>query len=124
MKRARVCSRSKRCAAPASNRGSRPTKRWRSSLPRSHSVDASRRVDAFTGKHFMAYDLEEQEQIASIKAWWNDYGKMVMLVVIGALVAVAGFQGWRYYRNSQSERAATLYIQLSEAERANDSKRV
>jgi predicted negative regulator of RcsB-dependent stress response len=72
----------------------------------------------------MAYDLEEQEQIAAIKGWWNDYGKLVMLVAIGVLVAVAAFQGWRYYRNTQSERAATLYMQLTEAERSNDSKRV
>ena len=72
----------------------------------------------------MAYDLEEQEQIAAIKGWWNDYGKLVMLAVIGLLVTIAAFQGWRYYRNQQAERAATLYTQLSEAERANDSKRV
>ena len=72
----------------------------------------------------MAYDLEEQEQIAAIKGWWHDYGKLAMLVVLGCLVAIAAFQGWRYYRTQQAERAATLYIQLNEAERANDSKRV
>jgi predicted negative regulator of RcsB-dependent stress response len=72
----------------------------------------------------MAYDLEEQEQIDAIKGWWNDNGKLVMLVVIGCLLAIAAFQGWRYYRAQQSERAASLYLQLSEAERAGDSKRV
>ena len=72
----------------------------------------------------MAYDLEEQEQIATIKAWWNDYGKLAMLAVIAALVTIAAFQGWRYYRAQQAERAALLYMQLSEAERANDAKRV
>src|SRR4051812_43759879 len=72
----------------------------------------------------MAYDLEEQEQIAAIKGWWNDYGKLVLLAVIAALVTIAAFQGWRYYRNQQAERAATLYTQLTEAERANDPKRV
>jgi predicted negative regulator of RcsB-dependent stress response len=72
----------------------------------------------------MAYDLEEQEQIAAIKGWWNDYGKLVMLVVIGALVAIAAFQGWRYYRAQQAEKASLLYAQLTEAERGNDAKRV
>ena len=72
----------------------------------------------------MAYDLEEQEQIAAIKGWWNDYGKLVMLVVIGCLVAIAAFQGWRYYRAQQADRASALYMQLAEAERANDAKRV
>ena len=25
----------------------------------------------------MAYDLEEQEQIDAIKAWWEQYGKLI-----------------------------------------------
>ena len=72
----------------------------------------------------MAYDLEEQEQIAAIKGWWHDYGKLVLLAVIACLLTIGGFQGWRYYKNQQSEKAAMLYNQLMEAERANDPKRV
>lgn len=72
----------------------------------------------------MAYDLEEQEQIDAIKAWWTDYGRLVMLVVIGCLLAIAGFQGWRYYRAQQAQGAASLYGQMSEAEGAKDAKRV
>jgi len=72
----------------------------------------------------MAYDLEEQEQIDAIKAWWNDYGKLVVLAVLACAVTVAAFQGWRYYRTQQAERAATLFIQLEQAERGNESKKV
>jgi len=72
----------------------------------------------------MAYDLEEQEQLDAIKAWWTDYGKLVMLAVIAALLTIAAFQGWRYYRAQQAERAATLFSQLDQAARANESKRV
>jgi predicted negative regulator of RcsB-dependent stress response len=72
----------------------------------------------------MAYDLEEQEQIEAIKGWWQDNGKLVMVGMLVCLLAIAGFQGWRYYRAQQSERAATLYSQLDEAEAANDAKRV
>src|SRR5215218_2195773 len=72
----------------------------------------------------MAYDLEEQEQLDAIKAWWTDHGKLVMLVVIGCLVAIAAYQGWRYYRAQQAQGAATLYAQVGEAQAANDSKRV
>ncbi|MGZ5115340.1 MAG: YfgM family protein [Burkholderiales bacterium] len=72
----------------------------------------------------MAYDLEEQEQIDAIKAWWNQYGKLVMLGVIAFLLTIAAFQGWRYYRAQQADRAATLFMQLDEAERATDAKRV
>jgi predicted negative regulator of RcsB-dependent stress response len=72
----------------------------------------------------MAYDLEEQEQIDAIKGWWNQYGKLVMLGAIVFLLTIAAFQGWRYYRAQQADRAATLFMQLDEAERAPDAKRV
>lgn len=72
----------------------------------------------------MAYNLEEQEQIDAIKAWWSDYGKLVMLAAIACLITVAAFQGWRYYRAQQSERAATLFTQLDQAERTNEPKKV
>jgi predicted negative regulator of RcsB-dependent stress response len=72
----------------------------------------------------MAYDLEEQEQIDAIKGWWNQYGKLVMLGVIVFLLTIAAFQGWRYYRAQQADRAATLFMRLDEAERATDAKRV
>jgi predicted negative regulator of RcsB-dependent stress response len=72
----------------------------------------------------MAYDLEEQEQIAELKSWWKEYGTMVMVVVASAAVSLAGFQGWRYYQHSQALSAVTLYEQLDQAERAGDHKKV
>ncbi|HET7159397.1 MAG TPA: tetratricopeptide repeat protein [Burkholderiales bacterium] len=72
----------------------------------------------------MALDLEEQEQIETLKAWWSDHGKLVVAIAVAAALAVSAFQGWRYYSAQQAERAATLYLQLGEAERANDAKRV
>lgn len=72
----------------------------------------------------MAYDLEEQEQLETIKAWWNDYGNLVILTVIACVLTIAAFQGWRYYRYQQALAAVTLYEQLTQAERANDAKKV
>ena len=72
----------------------------------------------------MAYDLQEQEQFDELKAWWKDYGRLVLLGVALGAVAVAGFQGWRYYRHTQSLAAAALYEQLEQAERAGDRKKV
>jgi predicted negative regulator of RcsB-dependent stress response len=72
----------------------------------------------------MAYDLEEQEQIAEIKAWWKRYGNLVLLATTAALLTVAAHQGWRYYRFQQSLSAITLYEQLEQAERAAEHKKV
>jgi len=72
----------------------------------------------------MAYDLEEQEQIATLKAWWKQYGNLVTIVATAALLTIAAFQGWRYYRHSQSVAAVTLYEQVERAERAADHKKV
>jgi predicted negative regulator of RcsB-dependent stress response len=72
----------------------------------------------------MAYDLEEQEQIDALKAWWKEYGNLVVLAALACLLTIAGFQGWRYYKGQQLERSSALFAQLAEAERANDSKKV
>jgi predicted negative regulator of RcsB-dependent stress response len=72
----------------------------------------------------MAYDLEEQEQISQIKAWWDEHGNLVLLTVTAALLTVAAFQGWRYYSHSQSVAALGLYEQLQTAERAGEHKKV
>ena len=72
----------------------------------------------------MAYDLEEQEQLAAIKDWWREYGKLVLLAVLACALTIAAFQGWRYYRAQQAERAAALFMQLDLAERQNEPKKV
>lgn len=72
----------------------------------------------------MAYDLEEQEQIDAIKAWWKQYGNTVLLGVAVFVAIVAGIQGWRYYQNKQVVQAAGLYEALQSAAEVHDSKRV
>src|SRR3954465_2272767 len=69
------------------------------------------------------YDLEEQEQIDEIKAWWKQYGNLVLLVVIAALLTVAGLRGWSYYQTKQGLEAGELYVQLQGAMGANDAKK-
>jgi predicted negative regulator of RcsB-dependent stress response len=71
----------------------------------------------------MAYDLQEQEQLEELKAWWKDYGKLVILGITLAALVIAGIQGWRYYRHSQSLAAVALYEQLEQAERAGDARK-
>lgn len=72
----------------------------------------------------MAYDLEEQEQIASLKAWWEKYGNLTSWVVIAGLAAYSGFNGWNYYQRNQATQAAALYDELTSAVDAKDNPKV
>src|ERR1700751_3289440 len=66
------------------------------------------------------YDLEEQEQIEDLKAWWAQYGKYVSAAVTTVALIVIGVQGWRWYQGNQAEKASVLYQAVSQAARAND----
>jgi predicted negative regulator of RcsB-dependent stress response len=70
----------------------------------------------------MALDLEEQEQLAELKAWWKQHGNLIVATVLAAALAFAGWQGWRWYQASQAGQAAGLYEALAKAAQAGDAK--
>ena len=72
----------------------------------------------------MAYDHEEQEQLASLKAWWNQYGNLLTWLVVAALALYAGWSGWRYFQRDQSAKAAVLYEEIVKAAEAKDMAKV
>jgi len=69
-----------------------------------------------------AFDLEEQEQLAELKAWWKENGGRISLAAILVAVGVTAWTGWGWYQRSQSAQAAALYDTLEKAARANDVK--
>src|SRR5262245_10979472 len=72
----------------------------------------------------MAYDLEEQEQLDELKAWWKQYGGLIIGAVIAALLTVGVIRGWHWYKQDQALGAVALYEQMEKAERAGDHKKV
>src|SRR5437773_787824 len=66
------------------------------------------------------YDLEEQEKLEDLKAWWATYGKYVSAAVVTAAIVVVGVQGWRWYQHSQAQQASVLYQAVSQAVRTNE----
>lgn len=72
----------------------------------------------------MAYDLEEQEQIETLKSWWKQYGNLITWLLIAVLGAYAAWSGWNYYQRSQSAQAGQLYDEITRAVAAKDTARV
>jgi predicted negative regulator of RcsB-dependent stress response len=70
----------------------------------------------------MALDLEEQEQLAELKAWWTQYGSLITAAITAAAIAFAGWQGWRWYERSQASQAGALFDTLARAAQAGDAK--
>lgn len=69
-------------------------------------------------------DLQEQEQVDALKAWWKDNGKWVIGVIIIALVAFAVTQFWNKHREGQTAEAAKLYNEVMKQVASNDAKRI
>ena len=47
----------------------------------------------------MHFNLEEQEQLAELKAWWKQYGKWLIAALIAILVAYLSFTAWNWWQN-------------------------
>lgn len=70
----------------------------------------------------MALDLQEQEQVAQFKAWWNAWGKYFVTVILLLVVTYLGFKGWQTYQISQAEKVSTLFFGLEK--NGDDTKKV
>ena len=70
----------------------------------------------------MAYDLEEQEQLASVKGWWHDNGTRVLTVIAVVVIVGSGWQGWRVWQVNQAQQAGAQYEVLLKAVQAGDAK--
>ena len=57
----------------------------------------------------MPLDLEEQEQLDQLKAFWQKYRNLITGVVAVALFAYAGYSGYQWWRTSQAAAASQLY---------------
>ncbi|MEK6243079.1 MAG: tetratricopeptide repeat protein [Pseudomonadota bacterium] len=70
----------------------------------------------------MAYDLEEQEQLASVKGWWHDNGTRVLAAIAAVAIVVSGWQGWRVWQANQAQEAGAQYDALLKAAQGGDAK--
>ena len=65
-------------------------------------------------------DLEEQEQLDQLKAFWKDYGNLITWALIAVLGAYAAWNGWNYWQRDQASRASAIFEELDKAAQAGD----
>lgn len=68
-------------------------------------------------------DLQEQEQLDALKAFWNQYGNLITWTLVLVLGAFAAWNGWQYWQRDQGLKAGALFDELERAVAAEDADR-
>ncbi|GAB1263426.1 YfgM family protein [Aurantivibrio infirmus] len=63
----------------------------------------------------MSEHITEEEQIEALKRWWNENGRSLVIGVVLAVAGYFGWQGWQAQQQQAREAASILYTDLLEA---------
>ncbi|ODV00959.1 MAG: hypothetical protein ABT20_15710 [Rubrivivax sp. SCN 70-15] len=65
-------------------------------------------------------DLQEQEQLDALKAFWQQYGNLITWTLVLVLGAFAAWNGWNYWQRRQGLQASGLFDALDRAAQSGD----
>ncbi len=68
-------------------------------------------------------DLEEQEQLDQLKAFWNQYGNLITGLVVVVAGAYLAWFGWNWYQRDHGAKAGSMFDEFDRAAQANDADR-
>jgi predicted negative regulator of RcsB-dependent stress response len=57
-------------------------------------------------------DLEEQEQLDSLKHFWRQYGNLISWGLILVMASFAGWNAYQYWQRSQAAQAAAMFDEV------------
>ncbi len=66
-------------------------------------------------------DLEEQEQLDQLKAFWSRYGNLITGVLVVVVACYLAWLGWTTWQRNQGAAAGAMYDELDRAVQANDA---
>ena len=69
-------------------------------------------------------DLQEQEQLDDLKAFWKQWGNLITWVITACLLAFAGWNAWGWYQRDQATKAGAMFDELDKAAVAGEADRV
>ena len=67
-------------------------------------------------------DLQEQEQLDELKAFWNQYGNLITWGLTLVLAAFAAFNGWNWWQREQGGKAGAMFDELDRAVQAGNAE--
>jgi len=63
----------------------------------------------------MSYDVDEQENLDNIKAWWDENGKLITNIITVVLIGFSAYFGYKWWKNQQENKAYSLVAQIGSA---------
>lgn len=68
-------------------------------------------------------DLQEQEQLDELKAFWKQYGNLITWLITLVLAGFAAYNGWNLWQSHQAKGAAGMFGELEAAAQSGDADR-
>ena len=68
-------------------------------------------------------DLEEQEQLDQLKAFWKQYGNAIVWALTLVLAGFAAFNGWNWWQREQAIKAGAMFDELDRAAQAGEASK-
>lgn len=65
-------------------------------------------------------DLQEQEQVEELKAFWKQYGNLITWLITLVLASYASFNGWNWWQREQAVKASAMYEAFDQSLSAGD----
>jgi len=67
-------------------------------------------------------DLQEQEQLDELKAFWKQYGNLITWGLTLVLAAFAALNGWNWWQREQGAKAGAMFDELDRAVQAANAE--
>jgi predicted negative regulator of RcsB-dependent stress response len=77
--------------------------------------------------HIMALkhlDLEEQEQLDKLKAFWKQFGSLISAALILVCGSIAAYNGYQWWQRDKSAQAAAMYDEVERAAKGRDPAKI
>jgi predicted negative regulator of RcsB-dependent stress response len=69
-------------------------------------------------------DLEEQEQLDKIKAFWKQFGNLISAVLILVFGSIAAYNGYQWWQRDKASQAAAMYDEVERAAKGGDPAKI